>query len=215
MLYDLADNFGSWWFSHMCIEMKPKLNLKEKSSHCPGIPPRPGSVLRGSLLLKHISLSGFPISWNWVDYKSQRHLIYRMAALQVYLVKFRTYCHLRLIKDLIKRYHIYGRTTQWISIHAFISYLVLVRAAKSYHYHNLHILLLKPTHFHTILATDQYWEAYKTSLWKSVLCLQKNKSWDYCSLCSKVPSLRTIPRNISLVSAQWWLGSSKHWSVFS
>lgn len=174
MLYDLADNFGSWWFSHMCIEMKPKLNLKEKSSHCPGIPLRPGSVLRGSLLLKHISLSGFPISWNWVDYKSQRHLIYRMAALQVYLVKFRTYCYLRLIKDLIKRYHIYGRTTQWISIHAFMSCLGLIKASKSClslsqppHF------AIKPTHFHTIFATDQYWEAYKTSLWKSVLCLLK------------------------------------------
>lgn len=131
----------------MCTEMKPKLNRKEKSWHCPGVPPRPGSVLRSNLLpkrnllLKHMPLSRFSISLNRVDYKSQRYLIYRMAALNVYLVKFRIYCLLRLIKDLIKRYYIYGRTTQWITIHSCISYLGLVRTAKSC------ISLSQPPHF--------------------------------------------------------------------
>lgn len=31
MPYDLAGNFGTSLFSHMCIEMKPKLNLKKQS----------------------------------------------------------------------------------------------------------------------------------------------------------------------------------------
>lgn len=31
MPYDLAGNGGTWLFSHTCIEMKPKLNLKKQS----------------------------------------------------------------------------------------------------------------------------------------------------------------------------------------
>lgn len=70
-LCDLADNFGTWLFSHMCIEMKPKLNLKKKSRPWPGVPPQPGSVFQGvAPLLMHVSLYGFSISLDWADYKS-------------------------------------------------------------------------------------------------------------------------------------------------
>lgn len=45
--YTLADNFVVWWFFLMCIEMKSKLNLKERFCPCPNVPLRPGSVPRG------------------------------------------------------------------------------------------------------------------------------------------------------------------------
>lgn len=47
MTYDLARTFGPRLFSPTCTEMKPKLNLKEKSWPCSSVPPRAGCVLRG------------------------------------------------------------------------------------------------------------------------------------------------------------------------
>lgn len=38
MPYDLNDHFGAWLFSHMCIEMKPKVNPKQNSWSCLGVP---------------------------------------------------------------------------------------------------------------------------------------------------------------------------------